>query len=123
MYQPNPVSTEGVELPSDLIELREQIASHVHDHWALLKIEQGHKEIAATGSTHLHDHEDLVPYEDLEDTHKEYDRRTAESTIKLLIALGYQIVRPSDVWKPLLAETEALNEDVNDTNELTPVTQ
>ena len=40
-YNPKPINTEGIELPEDLIELREKIAENVHDIWAKQRIEQG----------------------------------------------------------------------------------
>ena len=33
----------------------------------------------------------LVPYDELADSEKEYDRATALSTLKLIVALGYRI--------------------------------
>jgi len=33
----------------------------------------------------------LVPYEDLSESEKEYDRKTALETIKAIIALGYRV--------------------------------
>lgn len=129
MYQPNPIDTSDVQLPSDLIGLRERIAEHVHDHWALLKIEQGKND-----PTKL-DHPDLVPYLELPEDHREYDRNTAEATIKLLIALGYQILLPiNDIIaaaETYLQEGELVitygleedEEDENDTDELPTISE
>ena len=36
----------------------------------------------------------LVPYEELPESEKEYDRNTAFETLKLIIKMGYQIKRP-----------------------------
>ena len=33
----------------------------------------------------------LVPYNELTETEKEYDRNTAIETLKLIVALGYEI--------------------------------
>jgi ryanodine receptor 2 len=38
-------------------------------------------------------HPCLVPYGELPDSEKEYDRKSAMETLKLLIALGYKIER------------------------------
>ncbi len=38
-------------------------------------------------------HPDLIPYKDLRESEKEYDRKAAMETIKTIIALGYRIVR------------------------------
>ena len=41
----------------------------------------------------LKTHPDLVPYEELSEGEKEYDRNTAMNTIKLVIKLGYDLVK------------------------------
>ena len=38
----------------------------------------------------------LVPYVELPDSEKEYDRSTVFETLKAIIALGYRIVPPDD---------------------------
>ena len=37
------------------------------------------------------EHPCLIPYEDLPDSEKEYDRNTAMETLKVIISLGYEI--------------------------------
>jgi hypothetical protein len=37
------------------------------------------------------EHPSLVPYEQLSESEKEYDRKTAMETIKTIFALGYKI--------------------------------
>jgi hypothetical protein len=39
------------------------------------------------------EHPSLVPYEELSEKEKEYDRRTAIETLKTIVALGYRIDR------------------------------
>lgn len=39
----------------------------------------------------------LVPYEELPDSEKEYDRNTAIETLKLILSLGYRIEREERV--------------------------
>ena len=36
----------------------------------------------------------LVPYSELPESEKEYDRRTALGALKLILALGYRIEKP-----------------------------
>jgi hypothetical protein len=36
-------------------------------------------------------HPDLVPYEDLPDSEKEYDLKTAIEVLKVILTLGYRI--------------------------------
>jgi ryanodine receptor 2 len=91
-YKPEPVDTAHIELPEDLLVLTEKIAENVHDVWATERI--------AAGWTYGEKRDDdlrqtpcLVPYNDLPESEKEYDRKTALNTLKLVIALGYRIER------------------------------
>lgn len=36
-------------------------------------------------------HPDLVPYEGLSDSEKEYDRKTSLETLRVILSLGYRI--------------------------------
>ena len=90
MYQPNPVDTTGVELPRELLELTEEIAENVHEIWAQGRV--------AEGGTYGPARDDekkttpcLVPYDQLTDSEKQYDRNTALETLNLITALGYKI--------------------------------
>lgn len=38
-------------------------------------------------------HPCLIPYEDLTEEEKEYDRNTSQKTLKLIIKLGFKIVK------------------------------
>lgn len=90
MYIPKPVDTSNVQLPDDLIALTEQIAENVHDIWAQGRIAEGWiygpTKDEAKKTTPC-----LVPYSELSETEKEYDRNTAMETIKLIVALGYKV--------------------------------
>ena len=90
MYKPTPVDTGNVTLPPELIELTEKIAENVHDVWAQGRINDGW----TYGPVRDDDKKQtpcLVPYSDLSETEKEYDRKTALETIKLILSLGYEI--------------------------------
>lgn len=91
-YRPQPIDTSKVDLDEGLRGLVERRAANVHDHWAMKRIADGwthgpHRDDAARK------HPDLVPYDELPETEKEYDRRTAVETLKAIVALGYRIVR------------------------------
>lgn len=90
MYEPKPIDTSAVELPKELLELTEKIAENVHENWAVGRIAEGWKYGAerndATKETPC-----LVPYSELTDSEKEYDRVTALETLRLIVALGYKI--------------------------------
>lgn len=90
MYQPHPLPLDAVSLPQELLALTEQIAENVHEVWAASRV--------AAGWTYGPVRDDarkqtpcLVPYADLPEEEKEYDRNTAMQTLKLIVALGYDI--------------------------------
>ncbi len=90
MYTPKPVDTSGVKLPEHLLELTEKIAENVHENWSLGRMKEGW----VYGETRDDKEKTtpcLVPYDQLSDSEKEYDRNTALETLKLIVALGYKI--------------------------------
>lgn len=90
MYNPNPIDTSGVELPSELVELTEKIAENVHENWSAARIAQGWS-YGESRDDQKKTTPCLVPYSELAEVEKEYDRVTAIETLKLIMALGYKI--------------------------------
>lgn len=90
MYTPNPIDTTDVKLPKDLLELTEKIAENVHENWAVGRIRDGWS-YGEHRDDKLKTTPCLVPYSELSDSEKEYDRNTALETLKLIVALGYKI--------------------------------
>ena len=90
MYTPTPMDTSNVQLPEQLLELTEKIAENVHDNWALGRISQGWT-YGENRDDVLKTHPCLVPYSDLTEEDKYFDRNTALETLKLIVALGYRI--------------------------------
>lgn len=91
MYEPKPIDTSDVILSDDLLELTEKIAENVHDVWAIGRIEQGWT-YGTERNDELKTTPCLVPYSELPDSEKEYDRNTALETLKLIVKLGYKIL-------------------------------
>ena len=89
-YEPKPIDTSGIELSEDLIELTEKIAENVHEVWAEGRIAEGWTYGPARDDV-LKQTPSLVPYSELTESEKDYDRNTALGTLKLVIALGYRI--------------------------------
>lgn len=89
-YIPKPVDTTHIVLPKEIDELLELLAEHVHDTWAKGRIMDGWQ-YGAHIDPETKKRPDLVPYKDLPETEKDYDRRTAAETLKMIIALGYTI--------------------------------
>ena len=89
-YIPKPIDLNKIELPDDINALCELIAKNVHENWALARIKEGYtygtEKDSVKKTTPC-----LVPYEELPEEEKEYDRRTAFETLKLIISLGYKI--------------------------------
>lgn len=89
-YQPEPIDTSTVELSKDILELTELLAKNAHDLWALQRMSEGWS-FGPRRDDHRKEHPCLVPYEELPETEKEYDRSAAMQTLKAIVALGYCI--------------------------------
>ena len=91
-YIPRPIDTKGVELPKELNALAEEIAKNVHEVWSEGRMKDGWTYGEERDDAKKH-HPCLVPYEDLTETEKEYDRNTSQETLKLIMKLGFKIVK------------------------------
>lgn len=89
-YIPYPVDLSGIELPSELNELAELMAKNVHEVWAQTRISQGWT-YGEERNDDKKTHPCLIPYEELPESEREYDRNTALSTLKLIAKLGFKI--------------------------------
>ncbi len=90
MYNPKPIDTSNITLPQELITLTEKIAENVHEVWANGRIQEGWK-FGAVRDDAKKETPCLVPYHELPESEKEYDRNTALETVKLILSLGYEI--------------------------------
>jgi hypothetical protein len=91
-YVPQPMDTSDVQLPLELNELVEKMARNVHEVWAQSRISQGWT-YGPERNDALKHHPCLVPYEDLPEVEKAYDRDTALGTLKLICRLGFTITK------------------------------
>lgn len=89
-YLPKPVDTDHIQLPEELLQLTEEIAENVHEVWAAGRIAEGWR-YAPQRDDENKTTPCLVPYGQLPEAEKEYDRNTAMQTLKLIIAMGYDI--------------------------------
>lgn len=89
-YVPKPMDTSDILLPDNLDILIERIAENVHEIWAQGRMEQGWT-YGNERSDALKTHPCLIPYEELSEVEKAYDRNTAVGTLKLIIKLGFNI--------------------------------
>jgi RyR domain len=91
---PAPIDTSGVLLSDDLQDLTEVLARHVHDVWAQQRIQDGWQ-YGPERNDERKEHPRLVPYDQLPDDEKVYDRNTALETLKVIVQLGYCITKPT----------------------------
>ena len=89
-YEPKPLDTSDVQLSAELLELTEKLAEQVHEIWAEGRVAQGWS-YGETRDDTKRETPCLVPYGDLPESEKEYDRNTAIATLKLIVKLGYKI--------------------------------
>ena len=89
-YIPKPIDMSGVKLPKELEQLVEQMAKNVHEVWAETRINQGWT-YGEQRNDELKTHPCLIPYEELSEEEKEYDRNSSIGTLKLIMKLGFKI--------------------------------
>lgn len=89
-YYPKLIDLQHISLPSGYEELREAIAENAHDMWARERQSEGWSYGPKRDDAKL-ETPDMVPYSELPDSERQYDRVMAADTLKLFIALGYRI--------------------------------
>lgn len=89
-YIPTPVDVSGVQLPKELDDVVELIAKNVHEVWAKGRIDEGWT-FGHIRNEELKQHPCLIPYEELPEIEKEYDRNTALGTLRYIKKLGFKI--------------------------------
>ena len=91
-YKPKPIDTKDIILPTELNNLIEEMSKNVHEVWAETRISQGWTYGEERNDAEKK-HPCLVPYEELSEEEKEYDRNTSLETLKLIIKLGFKIIK------------------------------
>jgi ryanodine receptor 2 len=89
-YEPRPIDTGHIQLPAEIGLLLERLAENTHDVWASQRLAEGWTHGLQRDDALKH-HPCLVPYAQLPEVEKEYDRKTAIETLKVILALGYEI--------------------------------
>ena len=90
MYQPSPIDTSRIDLPDYLEGLLEELARNTHEVWSLQRLQDGWRYGAHRDDAERL-HPCLVPYEDLPEEEKAYDRNTAREVLKVIMASGFNI--------------------------------
>ena len=95
MYKPNPIDTSHIKLNEDIIVLSEVIAKNTHEVWSAGRIADGWTYGEIRDDIYKK-HPCLIPYEELSESEKDYDRATSLETLKLILSLGFYITRAEE---------------------------
>ena len=90
VYEPYPICLDDVTLDDDLTELQEAIAENAHEIWAKARTDQGWS-YGSERNDQKKETPDMVPYCNLPESEKLYDREMAMQTLKLVKKLGFEI--------------------------------
>lgn len=91
-YEPKPIDTSSIRLPEELNQLMEQLARNNHENWAQERLNQGWSWGPERDDTRKL-HPCLVPYEELSEAEKDFDRITSTQTLKTILSMGFRITR------------------------------
>ena len=89
-YKPAPMDLSDIHLPDSLCELTEAIAENTHEVWSQRRLEEGWT-YGPIRDEKAMKHPGLLPYSDLSEREKDYDRATAMNAIKMMVKLGFKI--------------------------------
>ncbi|HYY57231.1 MAG TPA: TRAFs-binding domain-containing protein [Pyrinomonadaceae bacterium] len=89
-YKPEPSDTSRVTLTEDILRLTEKLARNTHEVWARQRISDGWR-YGPVRDDARKQHPGLVPYEELSEAEKQYDRTTALETLKAILLMGYRL--------------------------------
>ena len=81
-YQPNPIDTSNIQLSASLLALTEQLAENAHDLYARQRLGEGWR-YGPQRNDVTKENPTLVPYQELPESEKEYDRQMGLKLEKL----------------------------------------
>lgn len=116
-YKPEPIDTSQVNLGQEISELTEVLARNVHDNWAILRIAEGWH-YGPQPNEKKKEHPNLVPYDQLSEFERDYDRQTAFQTIKALLAMGFTIQAPVGTGLKSNESSSSLDSELEDVLQL-----
>ncbi len=93
-WQPQCIDLSGVTLPDELSQLIELLAENVHNTWAAERLREGWT-YAPTRNNQRKQTPLLVPYRQLPESEKDYDRNTVLETIRGIQYYGFEIRKVS----------------------------
>jgi ryanodine receptor 2 len=92
VYTPSPIPVDEINLPDELAQLVERVAENAHDVWARQRLSDNWT--LGPRDDEKKCHPCLIPYSELPDSEREYDRILVVQTLKTILKLGYIIRRP-----------------------------
>ncbi len=92
MYTPKPIDTSDIVLTEDIMELCELLSRNTHEVWSESRLKDGWS-YGEERNDAQKQHPCLIPYDELPESEKEYDRNTSLQTLKLIVKLGYKIIK------------------------------
>jgi len=90
---PLPPEIARGRLPEEVEAVLDRLARAVHDAWARERLADGWT-LGPRREDATKFHPSLVPFDDLPEEEKKYDRIAAEATLRALYAFGFRIVGP-----------------------------
>jgi|SRR5262245_3315760 len=94
-YRPRPLTTDHISLDDRLLELVELLAENAHEIWAQQRLTDGWS-YGPQRSDESKRHPCLVPYSDLPESEKTYDRNAVLGTVRAVLALGFVIEKRAE---------------------------
>ncbi len=82
------------KIPQTLLGLVEKLAGHIHEGWAAQRQAEGWH-YGAHRDDLKKEHPRLVPYKDLPEAEKEYDRQNALKTVQAILGWGFRLEPPA----------------------------
>jgi len=94
-YQPAPLDTSKIEFDAEITDIVESLARNTHEVWATQRLRDGWK-YGPERDDNYKCHPCLVPYDDLPEEEKEYDRVIVRQVIAGVFALGFNIEKKNE---------------------------
>jgi hypothetical protein len=89
-YVPKPIDTSKVQLTPEMQSLVEKLAQNTHEVWSRQRLKDGWS-YGTERNDAAKKHPDLVSYDKLSESEKDYDRVVVQEVVKVILALGYSI--------------------------------
>jgi hypothetical protein len=89
-FEPETVDTSHTILPPEIASLTERLAGNAHNIWARQRIADGWRYGPELNDARK-ENPRLVPYDQLTESERQYDRNVVVETLKTVITLGFRI--------------------------------